>query len=80
MYPVLDIGDIAIIQKQTNVENNKYYLILLNNHKTIRKIIIDNDNYILNTINNYCKEITMPKSQIQILGKVIEAQNKSIFK
>ena len=80
MYPVLDIGDIAIIQRQTNIINNKYYLISLNNHKTIRKIIIDNDNYILNTINNYCKELTIPKSQIQILGKVMEAKNKSIFK
>ena len=26
MYPILDTGDIAIIQKQTNIENNKYIL------------------------------------------------------
>ena len=83
MYPILDTGDIAIIQKQTNIENNKYYLILLDNQKTIRKITLDNNKYILKGVNNCCKEIIMPKnefSKIKILGKIIKAQNESIFK
>lgn len=91
MYPLLDIGDKAIIFKQNTIDeikgkNKGTYLIELNNKKTIRKIVLSEDEeyYQLIGMNSYCKTIDISKEligeQIKILGKVVEAKNKSAFK
>ena len=85
MFPLLDIGDIALIYKQSNIENGATHLIILNGKKTIRKIILNEDktNYILLAMNNYCKDITIPVKEIEkitILGKVVKVENESAFK
>lgn len=91
MFPLLDVGDIATVHRQDKIDNihsnNKgFYLILLNKVKTIRKIESDEikDNFTLIAMNAYYKKINIPKNnlynQIQILGKVIKAENKSAFK
>lgn len=91
MFPLLDTGDIALVYKQDKLDdiltpNKGTYLIKLNNKNTIRKIELSEDKtfYILVAMNAYYKVIQIPKDelyvQIQILGKVIKAENKSAFK
>lgn len=91
MYPLLDIGDIALIYKQSEIDNvatnNKgTYLIKLNTQNTIRKIVLSQNGayYTLVAMNPYCKKIDIAKdtiyNEIQILGKVVKAENESAFK
>ncbi len=85
MYPLLDIGDIAIIRKQTNIENGSTYLIKLNGKYTIRKIIFNEDktDFELIAMNPCYKNQKYFKDsfdEIEILGKVLKAENKSAFK
>lgn len=91
MFPLLDIGDIASIYKRNTIENTERknkgtYLIKLNNQRTIRKIILSEDNsyYQLLGMNTCCKTIDIPiddfYNKIQILGIVIKAENQSAFK
>ena len=86
MFPLLDIGDIALIYKQNTIDeiktkNKGTYLIRINKQNTIRKIVLSEDGtyYQLIGMNNYCKTIDIPKEliydQIEILGKII-FQNK----
>lgn len=90
MFPLLDINDIALIYKQDKIDNtdnnNKgTYLIKLENKNTIRKIILNEEkNYTLIAMNPCYKTINIPKNElynrIEILGKVIKAENNSAFK
>lgn len=91
MFPLLDVGDIALIYKQNKIDEISYsnkgtYLIKLNNKNTIRKIVLSEDKtyYTLVAMNNYCKTLNIPidliYEQIQILGKVVKAENQSAFK
>lgn len=91
MFPLLDIGDIALIYKRNTLEeterkNKGAYLINFNNKKTIRKIILNEDSthYQLIGMNIGCKTIEISKeefyNQVQILGIVVKAENQSAFK
>lgn len=85
MFPLLDIGDIALIYKQTTIENGATHLIILDDKKTIRKILLNDDktNYMLVAMNNYCKTIIISAneiSKIKVLGKVVKVENKSAFR
>lgn len=91
MFPLLDIGDVATIFKQNEIDNiltkNKgTYLINLDNQNTIRKIVLNDDenSYSLIAMNACYKIITIPKNtiyeQIQIIGKVVKVENSSAFK
>lgn len=90
MFPILDIGDTALVYKQdkldqTNNSSKGTYLIKLQNISTIRKIILDEESNVYNlvAINPYCKSTTIPANnfynEIKILGKVIKAENRSAF-
>lgn len=85
MFPLLDIGDLALIYKQNIIDDNATYLIKMNNKNTIRKIVLSEDktyydliamNACYKTLKIYVEQI----SQIQILGKVIKSENTSAFK
>ena len=91
MYPLLDVGDIAVVHKQdtmdeTSSNNVGTYLIKLNNQETIRRFLESQDKtyYTLVAMNVACKSIDIKKSDllgtITILGKVVEAKNRSAFK
>ncbi len=91
MFPLLDIGDIALIYKQDKIDQTSNnikgtYLIKLDNKNTIRKIVMDKEQniYHLVAMNTYCKTIDIPinniYNEIKILGKVIKAENISAFK
>lgn len=84
MAPLLNIGDIAIIEKkQTNdFENGKTYLLEFENKIFIRKIVENNqENQIeLIAMNPYYPAIKTTKDKITIIGKVIKAENESAFK
>ncbi len=91
MFPILDVGDVALVYKQTEIDNisapNKgTYLIKLGNKNTIRKIVLNEDKngYSLIAMNPYHKIIGISKdelySKIQIMGKVVKSENKSAFK
>lgn len=84
MAPLLNIGDIAIIeQQQTNdFENGKTYLLESENKILIRKIVENNqENQIeLIAMNPYYPAIKTTKDKITIIGKVIKAENQSAFK
>ncbi len=90
MFPLLDVGDIAIIFKQEKIDNiptksKGTYLISLDHKRTIRKIILSEDEtyYTLVAMNACYKSIDIPKNllydRIQILGKVVKSENKSAF-
>ena len=91
MFPLLDVGDIALIYKQniidkTDNKNKGTYLLKLNGKNTIRKLVLDENNniYQLIAMNTCCKTIEIPADNlydtIEILGKVVKAENKSSFK
>lgn len=85
MFPLLDVGDIALIYKQNNIEDGATLLINMNNHNTIRKFILSEDKtyYKLVAMNGYYKDIDLKITElnkIKILGKVIKSENKSAFK
>lgn len=85
MFPLLDVGDIALVYKQTNIEDGSTLLINMNNHNTIRKFILSDDKtyYKLVAMNGCYKNIDIKITElnkIKILGKVIKSENKSAFK
>lgn len=91
MFPLVDIGDKALVFKQDKIDDvltpvKGTYLIKLAGKNTIRKIELSDDKtfYILTAMNAYYKVINIPVdnfySEIQILGKVVKSENKSAFK
>lgn len=86
MFPLLDIGDLALIYKQNIIEDKSTHLIKINNKNTIRKIVLSEDKtyYTLLAMNAFYKPINIPTDiiyeQIKILGKVVKAENQSAFK
>ena len=85
MFPLLDVGEIALVYKQTNIEDGSTLLINMNNHNTIRKFILSDDKtyYKLVAMNGCYKDIDIKITElnkIKILGKVIKSENKSAFK
>ena len=85
MFPLLDIGDIALVYKQDFITNNATHLIRLNNKNTMRKFILSEDKtyYTLVAMNGCIKDINISindLNQIKIIGKVIKSENKSAFK
>lgn len=86
MYPLLDIGDIALVYKQSEIENKATMLVKIENKKTVRKIVLNEDKtfYSLIAMNPRYKVIDISTediySTIEIIGKVVKAENKSAFK
>lgn len=93
MYPLLDIGDIALVYKQNTVDKPNSatrilgtYLIQINGQHTIRRFLESQDktSYTLDATNVACKPISIKKSDLSntltILGRVVEIKNKSAFK
>ena len=85
MYPLLDIGDIALIHRQDYIEDGATLLISMNNSNTIRKFILSEDNsyYTLTAMNACYKNLNINVNEInkiKILGKVIKIENMSAFK
>lgn len=85
MFPLLDVGDIALVYKQNNIEDGATLLINIDNHNTIRKFTLSTDKtyYTLSAMNVYYKNIDLKISElnkIKVLGKVIKSENKSAFK
>lgn len=81
MAPLLDVEDVAIIKKEKVFENNKTYLIKYEDKTIIRKIIDNgNNNITLQAMNPYYPIINTTKDEIEIIGKVIKAENSSAFK
>lgn len=85
MYPLLDVGDIALVYKQDYIEDKATLLIIMDNKKTIRKFILsDNKTYYrLVSMNGYYKDINInidDINKIKVLGKVIKSENKSAYK
>ena len=82
MAPLLNIDDIAIIEKQeiNNFENGKTYLLELENKILIRKIIDTENSLELHSMNPYYPIIKTTRDKIKIIGKVIKAENQSAFK
>lgn len=91
MFPLLDVGDIALIYKQNKIDatdnkNKGTYLLKLNGKNTIRKIVLDEENntYQLVAMNTCCKTTYVSTeniyNEITILGKVVKAENESAFK
>lgn len=85
MFPLLDVGDIALVYKQDYIENGSTLLINIDNHNTIRKFTLSDDKtyYTLSAMNVYYKDINLKITElnkIKILGKVIKSENKSAFK
>ena len=85
MYPLLDIGDIALIHRQDYIEDGATLLISMNNSNTIRKFILSEDSsyYTLTAMNACYKNLNINVNEInkiKILGKVIKTENMSAFK
>lgn len=84
MYPLLDVGDIAVIRKCDKLlENGKTYLIKINNSSPIvRKVIKDDDeNVELQAMNmwNYPTQTGLKLNDLEFLGEVVKVENKSAF-
>lgn len=85
MFPLLDIGDVAIVHKQNYISNGATHLIRLDNKNTIRKIFFNENktSYILTAMNACYKDIELKISdinKIDIIGRVVKVENRSAFK
>lgn len=85
MYPLLDVGDKALVFKQNHIENGGTFLITLDNHNTIRRFVLSEDKsyYTLIAMNGYYKNTDISINdinKIKVLGRVIRSQNESAFK
>lgn len=80
MLPLLDKNDTAIIQKNISLQNNKTYLVFYKNKTIIRKIIDNGDSLTLLAMNPYYPIVNVSRDEIEIIGKVIKAENSSAFK
>ncbi len=86
MFPLLDVGDIALIYKQSNIEDEATLLISMDDKKTIRKFILNDDKtyYSLIAMNACYKNIDINindvNTKVKILGKVVKTENRSAFK
>ncbi len=90
MFPLLDIGDVALVYKQTEIDNtpalNKgTYLIKLEDKNTIRKIVLNENgtSYELIAMNGCYKKIDINVNEIdniKVFGKVVKTENISAFK
>lgn len=78
MSPLLDINDIAIITENFTFENGQICLISTNDIIMIRKILKFDDYYELQAFNPYYP--TEKNKEIDIIGRVIRAENQSAFK
>jgi len=67
----IEIGDILIIRKQSEVENEIIALISLNSKLAIKKIIKQNKHIILQSTNSdYCPILVKESDDFKIIGKV----------
>lgn len=82
MAPLLNVGDVAIINDETDIIFGKTYLIEYDKTRIIRKIVEgEQKNQIeLIAMNPYYPPIKTSKDKIKIIGKVIRAENQSAFK
>ena len=83
MAPLLDRGDIAIIQKQNSfISGGTYLLKLKNGFPIIRKILQTTSGYELQAMNmwNFPPQTDLQNNDIKIIGKVIKVENQSAFK
>ncbi len=85
MFPLLDVGDTALVYKQSTIEDGATLLINIDNHNTIRKFILSEDKtyYSLVAMNGCYKNMDLKITdinKIKILGRIIKAENKSAFK
>lgn len=73
--PNFSENDIAIIHKQTNLEDKKYfYIVLKDNTHTIRKVIHQNNTLILQSDNSDLGLIFANENEVTIIGKVVAIQ------
>lgn len=81
MLPILDVGDLAIICKQSNYEYGKTYLLIVNDNLVcIRKILLKEDIIELHAMNPYYPIMKLANKDFKVIGRVIKAENKSAFK
>lgn len=83
MYPLLDLGDIAIIRETPQYSSGGTYLLRIDKGPLIiRKIIETSTGIELHAMNmwNFPVVTDVPRSSIDIVGQVIRAENKSAFK
>lgn len=83
MAPLLDNGDIAIIQKQNSFISGRTYLLKIKKgYPIIRKVIQTTTDIELQAMNmwNYPTQTDLKNTDIEILGKVIKVENQSAFK
>ena len=67
----IEIGDILIIRKQSEVENEIFALISLNNELAIKRIVKQNKHIILQSTNpDYCPVLVKESDDFIIIGKV----------
>lgn len=81
LEPEFTSNDIALIRKQNNIENNKYFYIIKNSNAMIRKITLNNDDktLVLKADNPNTNLIFAQKDELKIIGKVIALQkNKKL--
>lgn len=69
MFPLLDVGDVALIYKQDNIEDGATLLINIENNRTIRKFVLSEDKtyYKLLAMNGCYKNIDI---KIDDLNKI----------
>lgn len=72
MSPLLDIGDIAIIELNSTFISGKTYLLINHNIPIIRKVVKINDYYELQTFNPYYPSEKV--TNINVIGKVIKSE------
>lgn len=85
MFPLLDIGDVAYIEKQSNFNSGDTILFELENKEYIRKATINNKTVEFKAMNPYFPVFNYTKEELKnkgfkLIGRVTKVENKSAFK
>ena len=85
MFPLLREGDIVIVHKQDDVENNQTAVVLINGEEaTVKQVVKTREGIELHSMNPYypTKKFTfedMKTIPVKIIGRVTEAKIKGAF-
>lgn len=85
MLPLLDIGDIAFVERTDSFESGQTILFKLNNKEHIRKAIKNENSIEFHAMNPYYPVLMLTTDELKnmnftIIGRVIKSENKSAFK
>ena len=79
MAPLLNVDDVAVINRKFEFVQGKVFCIIYDNQILLRKVVKMDDIFELQPLNPYYPVIKAKEEDFEIIGKVIKGDNQSAF-